>query len=147
MTALAQNARAQAPSLHRGRILIRRFLLIGVDYAILVGIKRPMCSIHLLGRECQLETIFPRTKAHRVIAPVGAHHATGERARVHQLRQRSRVMTVLFVVEDRKSTRLNSSHVRISYAVFCLKKKKKTLSNARYNTSHTRMMLAATCVR
>src|SRR5438874_4913201 len=29
------------------------------------------------------------------------------------------------VVEDRKSTRLNSSHVEISYAVFCLKKKKK----------------------
>src|SRR5690554_8235405 len=28
------------------------------------------------------------------------------------------------VVIDRKSTRLNSSHVRISYAVFCLKKKK-----------------------
>src|SRR5690554_7138667 len=28
-------------------------------------------------------------------------------------------------LEDRKSTRLNSSHVRISYAVFCLKKKKK----------------------
>src|SRR3989442_11946113 len=27
-------------------------------------------------------------------------------------------------LEDRKSTRLNSSHVRISYAVFCLKKKK-----------------------
>src|SRR5438874_10147388 len=27
---------------------------------------------------------------------------------------------------DRKSTRLNSSHVEISYAVFCLKKKKKT---------------------
>src|SRR5690625_7074690 len=27
--------------------------------------------------------------------------------------------------EDRKSTRLNSSHVAISYAVFCLKKKKK----------------------
>src|SRR3989442_8658040 len=30
--------------------------------------------------------------------------------------------------EDRKSTRLNSSHVRISYAVFCLKKKKKNES-------------------
>src|SRR5690554_7595662 len=29
------------------------------------------------------------------------------------------------VFRDRKSTRLNSSHVRISYAVFCLKKKKK----------------------
>src|SRR5690554_3636166 len=29
-----------------------------------------------------------------------------------------------FKIGDRKSTRLNSSHVRISYAVFCLKKKK-----------------------
>src|SRR2546430_8072708 len=29
--------------------------------------------------------------------------------------------------EDRKSTRLNSSHSQISYAVFCLKKKKKSL--------------------
>src|SRR3989442_5386594 len=29
---------------------------------------------------------------------------------------------------DRKSTRLNSSHVRISYAVFCLKKKKKHMN-------------------
>src|SRR5207302_9884442 len=28
-------------------------------------------------------------------------------------------------IPDRKSTRLNSSHVKISYAVFCLKKKKK----------------------
>src|SRR5690554_7070254 len=32
--------------------------------------------------------------------------------------------TIKFLL-DRKSTRLNSSHVRISYAVFCLKKKKK----------------------
>src|SRR5690606_40905370 len=31
-----------------------------------------------------------------------------------------------FGSKDRKSTRLNSSHVKISYAVFCLKKKKKT---------------------
>src|SRR3712207_7272311 len=29
--------------------------------------------------------------------------------------------------QDRKSTRLNSSHANISYAVFCLKKKKQTL--------------------
>src|SRR5690348_18108485 len=33
---------------------------------------------------------------------------------------------------DRKSTRLNSSHPSISYAVFCLKKKKKTI----YHNSH-----------
>src|SRR5206468_10558665 len=31
--------------------------------------------------------------------------------------------------EDRKSTRLNSSHDQISYAVFCLKKKKKRIKN------------------
>src|SRR5690606_40425967 len=31
----------------------------------------------------------------------------------------------LFGLQDRKSTRLNSSHVKISYAVFCLKKKRK----------------------
>src|SRR5690606_40507859 len=34
-------------------------------------------------------------------------------------------LSVIVTVADRKSTRLNSSHVKISYAVFCLKKKKK----------------------
>src|SRR5256885_3704426 len=34
---------------------------------------------------------------------------------------------------DRKSTRLNSSHLVISYAVFCLKKKKKILMNIKYD--------------
>src|SRR5690606_39762026 len=33
---------------------------------------------------------------------------------------------------DRKSTRLNSSHVKISYAVFCLKKKKKQTKNDKH---------------
>src|SRR5204862_6742234 len=33
--------------------------------------------------------------------------------------------------QDRKSTRLNSSHVEISYAVFCLKKKKIKITNTR----------------
>src|SRR5436305_6779693 len=37
------------------------------------------------------------------------------------------------IAEDRKSTRLNSSHVRISYAVFCLKKKiKPSVRNQSY---------------
>src|SRR5690606_40718251 len=39
------------------------------------------------------------------------------------------------VPRDRKSTRLNSSHVKISYAVFCLKKKKK---KKHYQYTHTR---------
>src|SRR5436309_12653724 len=41
---------------------------------------------------------------------------------------------------DRKSTRLNSSHVKISYAVFCLKKKKKKKSD---NLSKTRIILTS----
>src|SRR5438270_10431432 len=38
--------------------------------------------------------------------------------------------------EDRKSTRLNSSHSQISYAVFCLKKKKKVNVSTRSNQQH-----------
>src|SRR5437899_10007683 len=37
-----------------------------------------------------------------------------------------RMMPCFSTAEDRKSTRLNSSHLGISYAVFCLKKKKNT---------------------
>src|SRR5262245_65396553 len=44
------------------------------------------------------------------------------------------VMTV-YCAQDRKSTRLNSSHLGISYAVFCLKKKK-NIKTAVYN-AHT----------
>src|SRR5437899_9451728 len=38
---------------------------------------------------------------------------------------------------DRKSTRLNSSHLGISYAVFCLKKKKIMILLLDYSSSHT----------
>src|SRR2546427_5723663 len=38
------------------------------------------------------------------------------------------------VKEDRKSTRLNSSHSQISYAVFCLKKKKKETMKSAHTT-------------
>src|SRR2546426_8571906 len=47
----------------------------------------------------------------------GGDEERGERAAVADLQRR--------VIRDRKSTRLNSSHLVISYAVFCLKKKKK----------------------
>src|SRR5258708_30496993 len=42
------------------------------------------------------------------------------------------------VGQDRKSTRLNSSHQIISYAVFCLKKKKKKEPKHSYTTTHMR---------
>src|SRR3712207_6950737 len=42
------------------------------------------------------------------------------------------VAASLVVLLDRKSTRLNSSHANISYAVFCLKKKKNPISRSHY---------------
>src|SRR5262245_64704184 len=44
---------------------------------------------------------------------------------------------------DRKSTRLNSSHLGISYAVFCLKKKKKhkIATNIQYNCKKTKHVI------
>src|SRR5690554_7773865 len=56
---------------------------------------------------------------------------TTAQALLHEGVDDSRFVTVQFITRngaglDRKSTRLNSSHVRISYAVFCLKKKSMT---------------------
>src|SRR5699024_12219051 len=50
---------------------------------------------------------------------------TGDRDRVHGEHEQGPDV-VADLMGDRKSTRLNSSHVSISYAVFCLKKKKHT---------------------
>src|SRR5438874_9860876 len=44
-------------------------------------------------------------------------------------RTRDRPTSIFLLRRDRKSTRLNSSHVEISYAVFCLKKKSGQLLN------------------
>src|SRR2546427_1005432 len=52
------------------------------------------------------------------------HQDADERARLHH-RVAHVARQVLLQPVDRKSTRLNSSHSQISYAVFCLKKKKK----------------------
>src|SRR5689334_24638269 len=46
---------------------------------------------------------------------------------------------------DRKSTRLNSSHSSISYAVFCLKKKKKTQTKPPKNTKKKKTKHITTC--
>src|SRR5688572_31489224 len=70
--------------------------------------------------------------------PITLTSRTGERAIIQPVEkgQRPPGQAVLLQAEagyqqDRKSTRLNSSHSQISYAVFCLKKKKnkKTLTN------------------
>src|SRR5439155_24446528 len=50
------------------------------------------------------------------------------------------------VERDRKSTRLNSSHVAISYAVFCLKKKKNNKSNIDKDVSKREKIACRLCV-
>src|SRR2546422_7057176 len=49
----------------------------------------------------------------------------------------------LFDKEDRKSTRLNSSHGYISYAVFCLKKKKKNRNHSKWTVNERKVIQRA----
>src|SRR5438876_3803954 len=80
-------------------------------------------------------TLFPYTTLFRSV--VHAHrarlHAAGDARAAREVPgPHAGVEAVARLVgeaEDRKSTRLNSSHPSISYAVFCLKKKKKNKKN------------------
>src|SRR2546429_3317761 len=66
-------------------------------------------------------TLFPYTTLFRSLGTAGSGNGDGRAGRSGCARKRGRVG--LPGLEDRKSTRLNSSHGYISYAVFCLKKK------------------------
>src|SRR5256885_2854308 len=77
-------------------------------------------------------TLFPYTTLFRSQDRAGHHSVPGGAVSAQPARGRSGV--------DRKSTRLNSSHLVISYAVFCLKKK--TTSRA---GNGRRTLLPSTC--
>src|SRR5690606_42038755 len=66
------------------------------------------------------ERVVVRAPAQGAHAHGGADQCTGLEG--VQLFQRGDVQRTAIAALDRKSTRLNSSHVKISYAVFCLKK-------------------------
>src|SRR5436309_8919156 len=75
-------------------------------------------------------TLFPYTTLFRSKLDAGesGQSSSTRRSRTRKWNPSSAHTVIGFhfrVREDRKSTRLNSSHVKISYAVFCLKKKKK----------------------
>src|SRR3712207_7023891 len=91
-------------------------------------------------------TLFPYTTLFRSARistkPLGAGSGRHDDSGARQQRAPCRVEVVVVVVvaqedgvdrpelrRDRKSTRLNSSHANISYAVFCLKKKKKSINS------------------
>src|SRR3712207_7202769 len=76
-------------------------------------------------------TLFPYTTLFRSVLKELTHlpvvvdpsHAAGKRSLVEPLSLAAAAAGADGII-DRKSTRLNSSHANISYAVFCLKKKK-----------------------
>src|SRR5688572_32154527 len=77
-------------------------------------------------------TLFPYTTLFRSAAPVAAAAAAipGTGAEVPAVAPVGGLQEGEEGARDRKSTRLNSSHSQISYAVFCLKKKKTEDSHA-----------------
>src|SRR2546430_5612429 len=88
-------------------------------------------------------TLFPYTTLFRShgagqVARVPPDHFELLFERIHELDRAQLLFTTVLAdrIQDRKSTRLNSSHSQISYAVFCLKKKKALLHRiASFNTN------------
>src|SRR3712207_8439413 len=94
-------------------------------------------------------TLFPYTTLFRspeTYASIQAADTTG----VFQIESRAQMASLLrtrpetlddITIQDRKSTRLNSSHANISYAVFCLKKKliRQLLLSSRYSSLTTKL--------
>src|SRR5688572_32715018 len=89
----------------------------------------------LMIRRPPRSTLFPYTTLFRsrCWAPVGAGTHDSPLGEKRTGRLRARHTGAGGRQPDRKSTRLNSSHSQISYAVFCVKKKKKNKIN-QYNT-------------
>src|SRR5256884_4962681 len=83
----------------------------------------------LMIRRPPRSTLFPYTTLFRSAPPSLPLRAHGHAAAV-------RVACLRPARGDRKSTRLNSSHGYISYAVFCLKKKKQLVIHRSSNTLH-----------
>src|SRR5437870_8619905 len=90
----------------------------------------------LMIRRPPRSTLFPYTDA----LPISDVHVLDE---PHLGRHRA---PELDEVGDRKSTRLNSSHVAISYAVFCLKKKNKHINISEHHSKSTELEPISTSV-
>src|SRR5438034_5826019 len=90
-------------------------------------------------------TLFPYTtlfRSHYALAltyrALGKAQQAEEELRLYEKNKTGVPPTGDPLVADRKSTRLNSSHTVISYAVFCLKKKKKTNILKQTDNSNTK---------
>src|SRR5256885_13275833 len=83
-------------------------------------------------------TLFPSTTLFRsCVLPTPAHAATHDQPQAEALAVKAGALfkaglyakAADLYLQDRKSTRLNSSHLVISYAVFCLKKKTRHIAS------------------
>src|SRR5690606_41946172 len=114
-------------------------------YIVPLRCVNPSIVFFFLIRRPPLPTLFPYTTLFRSPLGVRVHPSTGivreGRGYFHghtwpeEKVVRSGFMVAAHLHPDRKSTRLNSSHVKISYAVFCLKKKTKSPDNL-HNYTH-----------
>src|SRR3712207_8166732 len=84
----------------------------------------PYTTLFRSGSECSLLSTEEDTVMHHEFAATGPQRVHVE-LQSGEVEVEATVEPVLVVDVDRKSTRLNSSHANISYAVFCLKKKNK----------------------
>src|SRR5437899_9493263 len=88
----------------------------------------------LIIRRPPRSTLFPYTTLFRSVSE--RNHSSSYRrspgydtlSQSGRIRRSISMKRVFIIEEDRKSTRLNSSHLGISYAVFCLKKKKQNIT-------------------
>src|SRR5258705_10066822 len=81
-------------------------------------------------------TLFPYTTLFRSVAVVAIRDEVAQRCFRSSSLLLQFVRTVVAGAKDRKSTRLNSSHLGISYAVFCLKKKNNDVRSASSHSAH-----------
>src|SRR5690606_41911860 len=94
------------------------------DFCVLCTNFLIFCFIFfLMIRRPPRSTLFPYTTLFRSMGEA-AVRILMERLRGGRTKPREVLLEPSLSIRDRKSTRLNSSHVKISYAVFCLKKKK-----------------------
>src|SRR5438034_3245077 len=88
-------------------------------------------------------TLFPYTTLFRSNglsgAPTAAVYSAGKHAVIGLTRSMAKEYIGRGIRIDRKSTRLNSSHTVISYAVFCLKKKKKNKTKTEIHIGERRL--------
>src|SRR2546427_5964563 len=84
----------------------------------------PYTTLFRSGRERQRQSTLRNEAQPSIVDPIGTHRRAAT-PHPHPPQPGGECRLGQLWMADRKSTRLNSSHSQISYAVFCLKKKKK----------------------